>query len=268
MMRKKAHVEKHNTRIAIFFVIFVFTVIFISIVVKTMQLLAQSKFDGTNRFTISVVTNNGIKVVSFSPSNQSLSVLRIEDGKKDLKLGQYLKIPIEGFVITNFSEENKDVARLMSDTFLNYNNIKTNLTIIDILRLFLISKTTPLSNIMTYSISSSLESKKVDKIVEKIFKDEEIEKENQTIEIINTTDETGLGNRLGRLVTNMGGNVIQVSTENNSQKKSAILYNGKKSYTIEKLSKVLGFKTSEVNKQTIADVTIVVGEDNKDPLSF
>lgn len=268
MVRKTVRVEKHNTRTAIFFVIFVCGIIFISIVAKTLSVLAQSKFDGENRFTISVLTGKDFKVLSFSPKNHSMSILKIDEEIKDIKQGQFLRIPIEGFVIAKFSQENIDVTNLMTKAVFNYSSIKTNLTFIDILRLVFISKTTPANNILTYSISSSMESQKIDKIVEKIFKDDEIEKENQTIEIINTTSVTGLGNRLGRLVTNMGGNVVQVSTENDSQEKSTIMYNGKKSYTVEKLSKVLGFKTIEMNEQALADIRIVVGEDNKDSKLF
>lgn len=275
MRKKKVKAEKHNTKAAILFVLFVFTIILISAVFKVISVVRQSKFDGTNRFTITVYSDKNLEIVSFFPTNHSISILRIEEGNKDLKVGKFLKIPVDGFIKAksnlaeaSFWEENKDIASLMSNIFFNYNNIKTNLTIIDILRLVLASKTTPLNNIISHSISSSLESQKVDKIVQKIFKDEEVDKENLTIEIINATYETGLGSRLSRLVTNMGGNVVVVSTESNSQKNSIILYNGKKSYTVEKLSKVLGFRTSEMNKQSIADVTIVIGEDNKDPSPF
>lgn len=268
MIRKTARVEKHNTRIAIFFVIFVIAVIFISIVIKTMSLLGESRFDGKNRFTISVLTGKNFKAVSFSPGNDSISVLKIEEENKELKLGQFLKIPIDGFVVGNSLKTDKDITDLMSDVLFNYNNVKTNLTIIDVLRLVLASKTTSENNIETYSISTSLEYQKADKIVEKIFKNEEIEKENQTIEIINTTDIGGLGGRLARLLTNMGGNVIQVSTQNNSQKESVILFDGKKNFTIERISKVLSFRPIASSKKSIADITIIIGEDNRNPLSF
>lgn len=268
MRIKKAHKEKHNTKIAILFVLFVFGVILIAILFKAVQLVGQSKFDGTNRFTVSISSNKNLEVVSFSPYNKTITILEIEDAKKDLKVGKFLKIPIDGFIEGSPVNTNKDIEVLMSSIFFNYNNIKTNLTIIDILRLFLASKTNHTNNISINSISLSTEDRAVDKLLEKLFKNEVIEKENQTVEIINTTDATGLGGRLARLITNMGGNVIQVSTENNSQKNSVILYKGEKTYTVEKLSKVLGFKIGEMSRQSIADITIIVGEDNKNPLSF
>lgn len=268
MRRKKANKEKHNTRIAIFFVIFVCSLILVSIALKTISVLAQSKFDGVNRFTISVLSDKNLKVVSFSPSTRSISVLKLDGEVKKLNISRFLGIPIDGFVKASFLETNGEVASLMSGIFFGYNDIKTNLNLVDIFRLYLLGRTTPLNNIAASHISISFESVKIDKIVAKLFNDEEIEKENKSVAIINTTSVTGLGGRLARLITNMGGNVIQVSTENNSQEKSIIFYNGKKTHTVDKLSKTLGFLASEMNKQSIADITIVIGFDNRDPLSF
>jgi hypothetical protein len=142
------------------------------------------------------------------------------------------------------------------------------LNFVDIFRLFLASRTIPSNSVLTSHISSSFPSVKVDKIVAELFSDDEIERENQTVEIINTTSVTGLGGRLARLITNMGGKVVQVSTENNLQKNSYVLYNGRKTYTVEKLNKVLGFKTTQIEKQSIADIRVVLGEDSKNPVSF
>lgn len=268
MRKKKVKTQKNNTKIAIVFFIFVIAIVLTSLIFKVIAVVAQSKFDGNHRFTISVSNDKNLEVVSFSPNNHSISILRIEEENKDPKtIGQFLKIPIDGFVKGSSLKTNKDVAVLMSNVFFNYNNIKTNLNLIDILRLGLVSKTTPLNNIITYSLSSSLEEKKVDKIVAKLFKDEEIEKENKSVEIINTTQVMGLGGRLARLITNMGGNVIQVSTKN-PEKISYVLYTGRKTYTVKRLNEVLGFKLVQMDKKFIADIRIVLGEDAKTPSSF
>src|SRR3989344_5580201 len=83
-MIKKARVKKNNTKFAVLFVLFVFVIILISAVLKVASVIRQSKFDGNNRFTISVSNNKNLEVISFSPNNHSISTLRIEDGKKDL----------------------------------------------------------------------------------------------------------------------------------------------------------------------------------------
>lgn len=268
MRRKKVKVEKNNTRIAILFVIFVCLIILISFALKVAYVVGQSKFDGDSRFTISVSNNKNLRILSFSPDTNSISVLNLDGKVKKLNINRFLAIPIDGFVQADFLDIGKDVAALMSSVFLGFRNVKTDLTIVDISRLFLASKTTSSKNVVTLHISTSFESVKVDKIVTKLFSDAEIKKESQAIEIINTTSVTGLGARLARLITNMGGRVVQVSTEESLQKNSLILYNGRKTYTVKKLNKVLSFNTIKMGKQSIADITIVIGEDSQVPLSF
>ena len=268
MRKKKVRVEKHNAKIAIIFFVFVVSIVFASLIFKAVLILRQSNFDGNHRFTISVSNQKKLTIISFSPSTNSISVLKLDGEIKNLDVNRFLEIPIDGFVKASSLETNRDVATLLSNIIFDYKDIKTNLTIADIFRLFLVSKTTPLNDVTTSHISSSLESAYVDKIVAQLFNDAEIEKENQTVEIVNATSVTGLGARLARLITNMGGKVVQVSTENKQQKNSLILYNGRRTYTVEKLNKVLGFKTTQIGKQSIADITIVLGEGSQKATSF
>lgn len=268
MRKRRKKSEKHNIKIAILFVVFVCLVVLISFIFKLIHIVSQSKFDGSNRFTISVSNKKNLEVISFSPSKHSISVLKLEGEIKKLNLRRFLAIPIDGFVEVPFLKTNGGVASLMFNTFFDYKDTKTNLTIVDIFRLFLISRTAPSNDVVTLRISTSSKSNKIDKIIGKMLSDERIEKEDQTIEIINATSVTGLGARLARLITNTGGKVVQLSTENSLQKTSMILYNGRKTYTVEKLNKVLGFKSTQMNKQSIGDITIVIGEDSKNPTAF
>ena len=68
---------------------------------------------------------------------------------------------------------------------------------------------------------------------------------------------------MARLITNISGNVVLVSTSQNMQGKSVILYKGKKSYTLERLSKLLGFDVMENKSQSLADIAIQIGKDYK-----
>jgi len=267
MTRKKAKVEKHNTKIAILFVIFVCLVILASLIFRVVHVVSQSKFDGNNRFTISISNNKNLKILSFSPNTRSISVLKLDGNIKNLNVNKFLGIPIDGFVKASFLETNREVASLMSNIIFDYRRVETNLTIVDVFRLFLVSKTTSLHDTSAVVISSSLESVRIDEIVAKLFNDSEIEKEDQTIEIVNATSVIGLGARLGRLITNMGGKVVQVSTDN-LQRNSLILYNGRETYTVRRLSKLLGFKIIQENKQSIANIMIVLGEDSDNSALF
>jgi len=268
MRRKKAKAEKHNTKIAVFFVIFVCLIILSSFIFRMVQIVGESKFDGSNRFTISVANNKILKILSFSPSANSISVINIDGEVKKINTESFLAIPIDGIVEADFLDVNKKTSDLILTAFLSFSNIETNLTIVDIFRLFLTSKTVPSKNVITLDLSTSLDSDSVDKIIGKLVSDERIEKEDLSIEIINATSVTGLGSRLGRFVGNMGGKVVQVSTDNVSQKKSTILYNGDKTYTLEKLQKILGFKLIKMEGDSIGDITIIIGEDSEKVKSF
>lgn len=267
-MRLKNKPSLSNIKIAIIFFALVFTIILISLIAKSISIVSRSLFDNTNRFTISVSSNKNREVISFSPKAQSISVLHLDKDSKNLKIASTLAIPIDAKV-ENLSDINgNNISSLMFNLFLNYKDIKTNLTIFDILRLYLFARTVPPNYVYVKHISLSLDSSKIDKIVSQLFSDEVIEKENANVEIINATNVAGLGNRLGRIVTNIGGNVVIVSTENKEEALSTVSYSGRKSYTVEKLSKILGFKVVKVNKKSIADIVIVIGKDSLPTLSF
>ncbi|KKQ29054.1 MAG: hypothetical protein US43_C0009G0001, partial [Candidatus Levybacteria bacterium GW2011_GWA1_37_16] len=104
--------------------------------------------------------------------------------------------------------------------------------------------------------------------VGRLASDTSIEKDHQTIRIINGTEVIGLGNRLARLITNMGGDVIIVATSDSLIKKSSILYIDKKTYTVERLQKVLGYEVAKEENNAISDITIVIGEDKLNSLPF
>lgn len=263
-MRKKRDLKKYNTKFAVFFVIFVCLIILASFILKLVQIIGQSKFDGNSRFTISVSDNKNLKILSFSPNTSSMSVLNIDGELKGLNVISFLAIPIDGVVQADFLDISKDASDLMSTVFLNFRNIKTNLTIVDTFRLLLISKTIPSKYVKTSDISTSLKADSVDKTIGSMLNDEKIVKEDVAIEIINATPVIGLGAKLARFVENMGGKVVQVSSEIVSRKTSMLLYNGDKTYTIERLHKAIGFKLTRSNRQSIGDITIIIGEDSKD----
>ena len=120
-------------------------------------------------------------------------------------------------------------------------------------------------NVKTVRGTSRLE---LDRTVDHLVSDAFIEKDKQTIQIINATNVSGLGNRLAKLVTNMGGDVIIVATENNLRKKSTISYIDKKTYTVERLQKVLGYEAVKDANNAVSDITIIIGEDKVNSAPF
>jgi len=265
MKQKKS--AQSNTKIAIVFFAFLAFIVGISIIFKLITVVRAGQFDSSKRFTLTITNGKNIEVISLSPDSKEISVFKLNDSVKFAEVGRFLEIPIDGFIVQNSLDLNQKVDSLFVKTILNYNKLKTNLTIIDLLKLTMLARTIPESSVNVKMVGD-VNGLELDKAVGRLASDTSIEKDHQTIRIINGTEVIGLGNRLARLITNMGGDVIIVATSDSLIKKSSILYIDKKTYTVERLQKVLGYEVAKEENNAISDITIVIGEDKLNSLPF
>lgn len=259
-MTKQKKSALSNTKIAIVFFVFLVFVIGLSLGLKIIGIISQGQFDSSKRFNLVISNSKNTKMISFSGS-KNIAILKLDKNIEPLQAGRFLQVPVDGFINYKNLDLNQKVSSMFFKSMLNYKDLKTNLTSIDLLKLFTFAAGVKESSITVKTISSGAEGIEIDKIVNRLAADELIEKDNQTIQIINGTDIAGLGNRLARLITNMGGDVIIVATSDAPHKRSSISYIDKKTYTVEKLSKVLGYDTIMANDNAISDITIIIGED-------
>ncbi|OGH15645.1 MAG: hypothetical protein A3C97_02155 [Candidatus Levybacteria bacterium RIFCSPHIGHO2_02_FULL_37_11] len=264
MGRKKKDQGK-STRIGIYFFVFILGVVLISLLFKGLLIVKNSKFQDDSRFNFLISNNKTNKIISFLPQNHSVSVLKVE-GKVE-NINKLLEVPIDGEVRSSSLDLEKPVSSIVSDVFFGFKNIKTNFTVLDLFRIFLFTKTASPGN-FTKNVSANLDEAALDKISSLLFSDPKIADENLSVGIINATEEYGVGNRLARLISNISGNVVLVSTSPRQEDKSVILYSGRKTHTIERLGKLLGFEVMENKSQGLADVTIRIGKDYKNLSSF
>lgn len=258
-MVKQKESALSNTKIAIFFFVFLAFVVVISLTFKIVGIIRDGQFDSSRRFNLAITNGQDTKVMSFS-NYKDVAIFELDNNMKPLEAGRFLEVPIDGFIDSNSLNLDQKADSLFFKSILSYNGLKTNLTIIDLLKLLTFTTGASESNITTKTISQDEDGTELDKIVSRLVTDELMERDNQTIQIINGTDIGGLGNRLARLITNMGGDVIIVATSDVVRKKSEISYIDKKTYTVERLEKVLGYEVvKEAN--AISDVTIIIGED-------
>lgn len=248
-------------RLAITFFVLVGLLLLGSVLVKLATVIEKSHFDGVHRFTVEFTTKDKsfAKVVSFAPDTRSISIITISNAQAVPYTGKFLGVPIDAKVKN--SRQEKDVALELQSLLFTYGSFETTLTPIDILRLWLFAKEVPNSSVATREISSFLDGASIDKISSNLFVDYTLSQENISIQIINATQVSGLGNRLARLITNMGGNVVSVVSKDESIKQSTISYNTKKTYTLQKLEKVLGFQSKILEEKGIADIILTIGED-------
>ena len=255
-----------NTKIAVIFFVFVIFIIGISLTFKFIAVLRSGQFDDSRSFSIGMSDGKNAQLVILSRDSKSITVFKLT-GIRAEEAGRTLRAPIDSFITSDSLDLNQKVNSLFFTLIINYKKLKTNLTIIDLLRINLFVRSIP-QNSVNIMVVKDIDKLTLDKVISRLITDTLIEKDNQTIQIINGTSISGFGNRLAGLITNMGGNVIIVATENSPVKKSFISYIDKKSYTVERLRKVLGYDVIRGTDRGMADITITIGEDGVDSPPF
>lgn len=256
----KKYKKEGNMKLAGLFVLLVLVLVIASIFFKTIFLIKDSKFDGNHKINVEFVANKKITVVSFSPSNKALSLLLIKN-EIDSNLSKSLGIPIDGKITIKENLEKSNIFPILLKSSLPFGNSINDLTTIDLIRLALFSRTVPDTSIYEREISAKFNEAQKSTIISLTFSDPTIYEENQTVEIINSANVFGLGGRLANLITHMGGNVVLVSSGDKEEKNSKIIYSGKLSYTVKKLSNYLNYAIEKSDKKNIADVIIIIGTD-------
>lgn len=269
-MKKK--IEKKDNRSLKTFFIYTFIVLFsiiVSLGAKAISVLRESKFDGKD-INIAITQNNHVtSVLGFNTNNNSISLLKIKNSNIPISsVSKKTGIIVEGKINSDNDSANIDPEAILKSALLRNRPVKTDLTIFDLARLIIFSKNVPEKNRQTHEIGPTSKEHDIDKIVSVLFKDEIISTENVSIEIINATDEPGLGKRLERCLTNIGANVVAVSTPRVKEKSSKIQYFAEKSYTLQKLNKILNFPTEKIDRKTIAKIVIIIGEDDRSASRF
>lgn len=272
------HTKKPNNLKTVFiFCVLVFILIFISTVFKTITLVKQSKFDGKHTLNVQIDTTSSSQVISFAPEKRTIHIVTIQkDSQEKKQISKLLEVPIDGFImpsekkkvpfLAKFDESN--ISDQLLSTLVNIRSVTTNLTILDIMRLFMFSKSISSKDILLKEINASFEDVTIDKISSSVFSENTILQEKVSIQIINGTDIVGLGNRFARLVGNIGGNVVAVSTSDDIVTHSHIRYFGEPTYTLERLSRILQVVPTKSYQQTVSDIVIIIGKNKMSSMQF
>lgn len=253
-----------SLRKAILFLVIVFVLVFISILLKVYYLVKDSKYNGKNRFTISVEsTKNTAYVLSFSPQDNTASEIIIQGERGKRSPGRIIGIAIDGQIKIDNDNilQNETIDGVLYYTLSHPLTKKTGLTYFDILRLFIFSKTLPIYKYTEEKVNTADDELMLDKIAQRLTVDQRILEERKSIEIINGTGIEGLGKRLERVLKNSGANIIVVTSDQRVQKYSKIINYGDDSYTFNKFKQLLGYVGEQRNERALADIKIIIGED-------
>lgn len=274
-MMKKSTDEKNGKsfRVLLFFCSFVLLLLLISFSIRIVSIISVSKFDGNHRFTLAVLQNKA-QIISFAPDAKTLSVLTLRTSTPNPKhLKRILHIPIDSSIqavgeknylsqVRNLNGITVMLQRLIfSPTF-----FQTDMTIIDKIQLWMfvrsLSPEAFLSDSFTDKSVEKIESARVDKTVTQLFADQSFSQENKTIQISNASTTSGLGSEYAQILTNMGGNVISVTSSHTESDKTTIQYFGEYSYTVKKIEQIFQKKAKRVKKRLPSDIIIIIGEES------
>jgi hypothetical protein len=273
-MRKKTTSNHSGKSLAVllFFCGAVLILILLSLLVKIAAIVARSNFDGKHRYNVAVL-GKPMHVISFAPDTKSISILEFSAMQNTSKneLSRMLHIPVDAYILEKnsvpvFSFENPkdDVESYMQHVFFSFPKLTTDLTLVDAFQLWMQSRSVEQQNVLTETFEKSLEEMEagaIDKAANKLFFDSTMSNENKSIQIVNGTNFSGIGNDIAQMITNMGGNVVSVTTAHTDIAKTSLTYSFAPSYTVAKLEKMFGVKATRVQKQQIFDIIVIIGQD-------
>ncbi len=279
-MREKNDTKKSRSlRTLVIYGAFVFVLILFSFTVRVFYLIEQSKFDGQHRFTLVIGQDlpagrqgsSVIGLISFEPVTSSLSLLIFP---KNINLSfsnlnrKFGVIP-DGYIKSRNNLSLRDTIPSMLQSFLFHpNGISTNINFYDLSRLYLYANKVPVGSVKSEDVLISSDDRDFNKDASLLLTDNAISTENVSVQIINAAGQSGLGSRLERVISNLGGNVVSVKTALVIEPVSKIRYYGIETYTLKKLERLLRIKKEALDKEDIAEIVIIIGEDNKDTSLF
>ncbi|MEK6852560.1 MAG: hypothetical protein AABX59_01645 [Nanoarchaeota archaeon] len=190
-MRKKK--SGKNTLLAIIFFILIICAILASVLINVLLVVKSSMFGIGPTFSIFVSNGRQNEILTFHKDQNSISVFRIDDRVGDIY--KFVEVPIEAIYYSDNLNLSQSASRLTSDIFFKISITKNNLNTLDGLRSFLMAKTVSPKDIREKEIPKSLTDAQRDEIFSSLFQDEKITREGITIQIINNTQEQGIGNR-------------------------------------------------------------------------
>lgn len=270
-MKKVTQVKNKSLKTFYLYAILVLIVILSSLVIKSIFIFEQSKFDPSHQFTLAIIQGKDIKeVISFHPQTPSLSILSIDDSDIPYEgLAKKYGIETDGYIKGDTPMPlSEDTTAFLWTSLLPTTNWQSNLTVIDKIRLFLLAKNVTTNNKTIEEISLKKQTAETNTLIANALTDQELSAENISIQVINATEISGLGQRLGRALTNMGANVVDVSTAQQQQADSTIAYYSNESYTLSRVEKLLNIIPNRLTRQQIADIVITIGNDRRNTSSF
>jgi Na+-translocating ferredoxin:NAD+ oxidoreductase RnfG subunit len=263
--KHKGTKEGKSLRMFFFYAITVLFLIIISLSIKAIFVYRQSKFDGKNIAILVSHKNKTVGVLGINTVKDKISLLKVSSlNVSPSNTGRELGIISDAQIDSNENIIELTPDEILARAALPDKSVKTNLTIIDSVRLMMIAKSHQ-GVFLTEEITvKDAQGGAMDETVSELFRDELFVSENVSIQIINATEIPGLGKELERMIVNRGGNVVAVTSSRDQLSNSVVQYEDE-SYTVKKIMSLFRMQGEKISEQKIADVIILIGNDYMKP---
>lgn len=223
--------------------------------IKVFLLFSRSTFDGKHQFVIEVQEPNRLRFVVFNPDSHTINTLLV-DGVVSQKTPLNLGVPVDAVVIAGSDILPSELPQNM----LFSSSIRSTATIIDAVNLFVFTHVAHISTTTAQRVYLA-NAMSAPSISPRLFLDVTIYKEGESVAIINGTGIAGLGNKIARLLTNVGANVISVTTADTPSEASSVAYTGQSTYSATRFAHILHLPLVHLSGASVSDITITVGTD-------
>lgn len=259
---KRLHRSQANLRVLVVFLIIVSVAIVLSLLYRLFTLIQESRFKGTQVFTVGFISEREYDIVAIHPKEKTLTHLKVRGLKDTTAKQRAVGIIVNATVnLPAPFEHPSKVDDYFRKALLRQSKVKTNLTVYDLVRLlFVVQRISPHA-IESEDVSLPLPQTELDEVIQRLFINQTLTDENKTITIINATGVAGRGSQLERALVNLGANVIAVKSVEQEEETSSIQYFGEKSYTVSYLSSLLSMPLQKDTQQGLSDIIIVIGKD-------
>ncbi len=257
-MKRSRHISGNSLSIALFFVALTILLIVGGILLKLFLLWKTSSFDGVHQYIIEVHNPQLTKgeFLIFSPDIQSITAITVQ-GRVDATFARYLALPTDATVVDVPSDNITNLLQGM----LFIKKDETTPTELDIIRLLLFADSVNAANFSHQSLMLPIDAKTSEIVLPNLFLDKDLYAENESVTVENATNISGLGNKVAHMLTSIGINVVSVTTANTNENASVLSTMRMHTYTISRMSHLLGLPITASNKQTLSDITLIVGKD-------
>ena len=159
---------------------FLAAVVGLSLLLKGVMVVVQSKFDGQHRFSFLVTDAQKSSVVlSFEGISKSASVALLPNGAPIRPISRFLQSPLHASVSVRSNQisslidakelDSGTIALFIGKLIISYRNLQTDMTILDLIRLWWIAQRVPKNMLTVISITPSLNEYEIDAISSSLF---------------------------------------------------------------------------------------------------